>query len=264
MSADIKKGKILEILNEYEKKVKTSPLLTDKQKEKLLKKWQVVKRKYEEATFVKKFDKGLNEVYNGVINYWEKKLLPILETDDPEKIEEILLEVMGEKAKTNLEKMLRKNPSSVVYKVAMSFLTYLEGALYDFSNSKRELDKLYTWTTIFGITFFLGMPASGLFDKITFITAMIFVLPFFAGRGALRRRSKAGWFLLSLMIPMGLFSGAMSLRNVIYTPVIQEVLSYQNLFSKILVLSMVVAGVLLFFVSIYYGYLLWKYRDAFV
>ncbi len=264
MSSDIKKARLLEILREYEKKVNASPLLTEKQKEKLLKKWQVVKKKYEEATFVKKFDKGLNEVYNGVVNYWEKKLLPILETDDPEKIEEILLEVMGEKAKANLEKMLRKNPSSVVYKVAMSFLTYLEGALYDFSNTKRELDKLYTWTTLFGILFFLGLPASGLFDKITFITAMIFVLPYFAGRGALRRRSKSGWFLLSLMVPMALFAGAMALRNVMYTPVIKEVLSYHNIFSKIMVLSMVVSGVLLFFVSIYYGYLLWKYRDAFV
>ncbi len=264
MSVNVKKGKLLDILAEYKVKVETSPLLTDKQKEKLLKKWEVVKKKYESSEFVKKFDDRLNEVYKGVINYWENKLYPILETDSPEKILEILTEVMGEKSVKNLEKMLNKNPSDVVYKIAMSFLTYLEGALYDFSAKKKELDTLYTWTTIFGITFFLGLPASGLFDKISFITAMIFVLPFFAGRGALKRRSKSGWFLLALMVPMGLFAGAMTLRNVIYTPVIQQVLSYQNIISKILVLSMVIAGVLLFFVSIYYAYLMWRYRDAFV
>jgi hypothetical protein len=264
VSADIKKGKLLDILNEYKVKVEASPLLTDKQKEKLLKKWEIVKKKYEETEFVKKFDERLNEVYKGVVSYWENKLAPILETDSPEKILQILTDVMGEKAAKNVEKMLKKNPGNVVYKIAMSFLTYLEGALYDFSAKKKELDALYTWTTIFGITFFLGLPASGLFDKITFITAMIFVLPFFAGRGALRRRSKSGWFLLSLMIPMGLFAGAMTLRSVIYTPVISEVMSYQNVVSKFLVLSMIVAGVLLFFVSIYYAYLMWRYRDAFV
>ncbi|NOZ91959.1 hypothetical protein GM182_06205 [bacterium 3DAC] len=264
MSVDIKKGKLLDILEEYRKKVEASPLLTDKQKEKLLKKWEEVKKKYEEAQFVKKFDERLNEVYKGVVNYWENKLSPILETDSPDEILNILTEVMGEKAAKNVEKMLKKNPSNVVYKIAMSFLTYLEGALYDFSDKKRELDKLYTWTTLFGITFFLGLPASGLFDKITFITAMVFVLPYFAGRGALRRRSKSGWFLLALMIPMGLFAGAMTLRSVLYTPVIQEVLSYHNAISKVLVLSMIFAGVLLFFVSIYYAYLMWRYRDAFV
>ncbi len=264
MSSEIKKGKLLDILKEYKEKVEKSPLLTEKQKEKLLKKWDVVREKYEKANFLKKFDERLNEVYKGVLSYWENKLVPILETDSPDRIMEVLISVMGEKSAKNLEKMLKKNPSSVVYKVAYSFLTYLEGALYDFSNTKKELDKLYTWTTIFGILFFLGLPASGLFEKITFITAMIFVLPYFAGRGAMRRRSKSGWFLLALMIPMGLFAGAMTLRSVIYTPLVSDVLSYQNPVSKILVLSMIVAGVLLFFVSIYYGYLMWKYKDAFV
>lgn len=264
MTSEVKKGKLLDILKELRVKIEKNTLLNDKQKEKLIKQWEKIFSQYDEAEFVKKFDEGLKEVYKGVLNYWENKLSPILDSGSSDEILDILKTVVNEKSLPNIERSLKKSPANVVFKVTQSFLSYLEGALYDFTGKKKELNVLYTWTTIFGITFFLGLPATGLFDKITFITAMVFVLPFFAGRGGLRRRSKSGWFLLALMVPMGLFSGAMGLRNIIYTPVIKEVLSYTNVFSKILVLAMIIAGALLFFVSIYYGYLLWKHKDAFV
>ena len=264
MTSEIRKGKVIDILKELRIKIEKNTLLNNKQKEKLIKQWEKIFAEYEKADFVKKFDEGLKEVYKGILNYWENKLSPILDSDSPDEILDILKTVVSEKSLQNIERSLRKNPANVVFKITQSFLSYLQGALYDFTGKKKELNILYTWTTIFGITFFLGLPATGLFDRITFITAMVFVLPFFAGRGGLRRRSKSGWFLLALMVPMGLFSGAMGLRNIIYTPIIKEVLSYTNVFSKVLVLMMVIAGALLFFVSIYYGYLLWKHKDAFV
>ncbi len=262
-----KREKLLAILDEMQRLVSANVFLTDKDKEVISSKIGELKDLYKDAKFVK-FDEGLQKVFTSVVNYWENKLKPALEASSEDQIIEVLRDVMPQKQIPRMEKEVRKNPRGVIRRLCDSFLRYLRAAYYDFTGKREELNRLFSLTTLFGILFFLGLPASGFYDTPSFLMALIFVLPFFAGRSAMRQRSKMGWLIMAMMDIMGVVAGAMVLRNVIYSDIVVQTIRHLSAgdvsLGVVIGLIMLTAGGMLFFVSLFYGYTLWKYRDAFV